>query len=444
MSGRFIAGAQPRVFRYSASASLSANAPYSEAAKRISLPTRDQAIVYDAVDDFSVKDYTLALAAQIGAPNITHVSRISKKRICFYLTTVEIAKRVVEQQNKLTVKNEKGEEQEVFALPLKSPTKKILISNVHADIPNWYLEDLLKKEYSVNMKSKIIDIRVGFQEPELSNIQSFRKHFHIDPDEEEKVPQCMKIISDDGAEFLYFTSDKLICFQCKQEGHLAKFCKEGQKNPPSDFPSIQELPGTNVNKTGATEETNIAISKLNEPTDVNTNNNLFLKPDIPHQPKRGLSTSTNSTISVNKQTEIDHTRKSRRTKRLKNNEDEVVEDKIAIASTEDIKRELSSVNALDNEMGEEYPLSIDSLTAFLKETHGVSDVHPIMIKYTKDEPGVLRMLKNVYARLRSGNLRARCKRILHKLDKSTPPRRRSSKSSMEEDSEYSDSSDQTK
>nr|XP_034192204.1 uncharacterized protein LOC117609699 [Osmia lignaria] len=72
---------------------------YASTVQATTFPTKDQAIVANAVEGITIKEYVSAIGLLINPSNIRFVSRISKNRVCMHLASQEIA-------NKLTENNE--------------------------------------------------------------------------------------------------------------------------------------------------------------------------------------------------------------------------------------------------------------------------------------------------------------------------------------------------
>ena len=69
----------------------SSKVSYAQATQQVECPTRKQAIVVDAVEGISVHDYITAMAKLTSSFNIRFVSKISHRRVCFYMDSKETA-----------------------------------------------------------------------------------------------------------------------------------------------------------------------------------------------------------------------------------------------------------------------------------------------------------------------------------------------------------------
>ncbi|CAG5093286.1 Similar to Transposon TX1 uncharacterized 82 kDa protein (Xenopus laevis) [Cotesia congregata] len=126
--------------------------------------------------------------------------------------------------------------------------------------------------------SAVTTLRARLSAPGLQHVMSFRRQVYIKPEDVEKIPSSWKIDFDDTTYWIYPTLDNIICFLCKQKGHLTKSCP------------------TKTSETGETDEnkankTIIDIKKTQNPSDNSTRH-----PQVSNFPtlsaKRPLSTSS--------------------------------------------------------------------------------------------------------------------------------------------------------
>ena len=104
---------------------------YSQAAQESMFPTKVQAIVSDAIDGLTLKEYTQADCNLINPSNIRFVSRISRNRVCLYLANKDIVNEKV-KKTKVKIGDSILE-----IRPLISKHQRIIISNVCSIIPHW-------------------------------------------------------------------------------------------------------------------------------------------------------------------------------------------------------------------------------------------------------------------------------------------------------------------
>ncbi|KAL3281668.1 hypothetical protein HHI36_004874, partial [Cryptolaemus montrouzieri] len=101
------------------------------------VPSREQAVVMNFIETYTLAGYAKSLATLIGARNITHVSRISNNRVCIYLANKDLVDNLL-QHNSIFINID-----EINIRRLISPAKRIVISNVCPSITNDNIEDAL-------------------------------------------------------------------------------------------------------------------------------------------------------------------------------------------------------------------------------------------------------------------------------------------------------------
>lgn len=195
---------------------------FSLALKSETYPNKSLAIVIEDQEGISIKDYVSKIATIVNPTDIRFVSRISNNRICFFFSTQRIAEHIVNTHRYITINNQK-----LNLRPLINKHVRVVISNVCPVIPNESILSVLNK-HGINPPTKISFIRAGISEPGFSHILSFRRQIYIDPDDIEKLPDSALISHEDTTYRIYFTTDNISCYLCKQEGHMASQCPSYQ------------------------------------------------------------------------------------------------------------------------------------------------------------------------------------------------------------------------
>ena len=106
--------------------------------------------------------------------------------------------------------------------PLINPTQRLILSNVSPSIPHEYIEKFLTN-INIRMTSKLTFLRTGIQETNFTHIMSFRRQYFVNPDDLPKIRQSFLVNHDNTQYRIFASTDKLNCFLCKQEGHVAKY-----------------------------------------------------------------------------------------------------------------------------------------------------------------------------------------------------------------------------
>lgn len=153
---------------------------YANATSSDVFPTKDQAIVIEAREGISIKEYTNEVAKITDPRNIRFISRISNNRICIFLSSKEEAENLTDKHKLITIKD-----QELTIRPLINKHKRVIISNVCPVIPHMIIEKELAK-LKIKNTTKISFLRAGIHEANFSHIMSFRRQMFVDPDDLKK------------------------------------------------------------------------------------------------------------------------------------------------------------------------------------------------------------------------------------------------------------------
>lgn len=154
-------------------------------------PKKDQAIVFDSIDNIPQIDYVLAICKLIPSKCINYVSRISNNRFCVYFTDKNSVDYLIENHSNIVINDHSS----IKIRRLINPAKRIIISNVSPAIPNISIKALLQ-EHNIQLLSQITHINAGFNIKELAHILSFRRQVYINPNDFAKLPSSLLIIHD--------------------------------------------------------------------------------------------------------------------------------------------------------------------------------------------------------------------------------------------------------
>lgn len=293
---------------------------YAQIAKNDSFPTKNQAIIVDAINDIPLNDYITAIGKIIDPSNIRFASKISNNRVCVYIANQKIADDPIDSIRTIKVSNS------VLSIrPLISRNKRIVISNVPPSIPHSILTDALSK-FNVKPMSSIIFLRAGINEPGFSHILSFRRQMYIAPEDIEKIPDAIHINFEDTNYWIYLSGDSPVCFICKQDGHVASQCNtniDNNTNSRSKTKNKVSYADINIQEQTTLEPlptqrptTLITLSNCSQPpihkstviTTMNTeptNNLLIIKDILPskrqHSDIASFTLEQSSTITHNKE-----------------------------------------------------------------------------------------------------------------------------------------------
>ncbi len=110
---------------------------YANAMSTDVFPTKDQAIIIDAQEGLTIKDYVNSLSNIVDANEIRFISRIANNRVCTFLSSKTIADKLTNSHKIIKIKH-----YELKLRPLLTKVKRIIISNVCPIIPHSVIEDV--------------------------------------------------------------------------------------------------------------------------------------------------------------------------------------------------------------------------------------------------------------------------------------------------------------
>ena len=389
----------------SSSQKPSAKASYAQVAQDLPLMSKDQAIIIDTSGSFTVREYTLALGKQIGPENIRAVSRVSQGRVCFFLNSKDTVDRLIDNESKLTI----GE----LSIPIRpyiSRAKRIIISNVLPIIPTQLLIDEFEK-LQIPLMSQITYLRAGNNEPGYTHIISFRRQVYINPEDVSKLPPSIKINYDDTIYWIYFSTEKLTCFLCKEEGHVARFCKNVAELP-TILPSIETDNGIENEETTKAEKS--MASPLTEPMKNKERTATdSIKPTTNAMPppaciKRPLSSNASSCGGTS--TTADQANK----KIIKKPKRETKGSEISISA---IQAQLDPAKEFIKKNSKNFPLDFDHLSELLFKAYDNINILETSRTYTQDTSAIVNMLVELTPHILERKLKSRIGRLVNKLKK---------------------------
>uniref|UniRef100_A0ABD2XS77 CCHC-type domain-containing protein n=1 Tax=Trichogramma kaykai TaxID=54128 RepID=A0ABD2XS77_9HYME len=303
--------------------------------------------------------------------------------------------------------------------PLSNQTKKILISNVASCITNQELTQQLKS-LQVEPLSAITFVRSGSKTPGYEHVFCFRRHVYIKPGDVAKIPPRLDFKHDNEPYTVYFSSEKLTCFSCKEEGHIAKFCKnlvaptqeeiDQHTETPEETSSSADIPESSRNST--------SLGTAASPPSKSSPRLIKNTPVIPStlSQKRQLASPSPTKLrplsydsSSSKKLAFSSPGQSAdpAVKRVKQAE--------VYPTLEEIKKLIDPAVSHLKTNSDVYPIEVESLSEFLLQTYGTTNVYSTVKKFTSNTEALVKMLSDTKRLINCINLKARITRLIKKL-----------------------------
>lgn len=404
-------------------------------------PKKDQAIVTDSVDKARIEDYLEAIVKKIKPEFIVAASKITQNRFCCYLNNAQLVEKLTQEgNNELEICGTK-----VTMRPYVARLKRIIFSNLHPCIPNQVILDKLT-EFEVVPKSNMTFLRVGADNPAFAHIVCFRRQIYVEPEEIEKLPDDFIIKHEDTSYHIYVTTDKMTCFQCKQDGHTTKFCplnnQQTQSQTQYDLVLNQNIHSHSHSEnkeassstseptavTASAESAQIAPQSANVNTvntditsaEANNNNNmqfngqnLFAAPSFKNENKRTRSNVSTSSISSQAQATKKNSQhitppvKKQKAQKLST---DVINDEINAAKIE-----------IPNTVTSTFPITFEQLKKIIETSTSMKyrEIPSEIIKYTVDHNGLTTMFNEVNKKISNIALKTRLTKIINAVKVST-------------------------
>ncbi|KAF0709691.1 DNA replication licensing factor MCM4-like [Aphis craccivora] len=182
------------------------------------IPKKDQALLIDIDDNIPHKDYIIAIGNLVQPSNILFASRISKGRLCIFLSSNSLVNNLIDNNPYITIQQQQFKLRKFF-----NPNKRIILSNVYPNIP----PDIIANEFiklNIPLCSPITPLRAGIQVEDFTHILSFRRQTFIQHDDLIKLPPTILINYEDTYYRIFLSDDSLTCYLCKAQGHIASHC----------------------------------------------------------------------------------------------------------------------------------------------------------------------------------------------------------------------------
>lgn len=397
---------------------------YSQAAKLTSVmdvfPEREQAIVLSVVEDLKLVDYVATVGQIVGPKNVIFASKISNNRICIYLANTNLVDFVVSNHSITTINN-----REVHIRRLVTPAKRVIFSNVSPNIPHYLLEAAIQN-MGLKKVSPVTFLRASLPTEEFGHVLSFRRQIYVHPDDTITMPSSIVINYKDMSYRIFLSYDELVCFACKQAGHIANNCPNQKDNTSTVLRNTTTDHTSNINEVHLLNDTvqeTIEDVIANSEFHVQNTRDETLIPEIPRAGKRcapSTSSLTSRSVSINEELTTDVTDLENFVKPsidLTNNKYKKVKRSDSQDNNISLAELLLPAKTMINKENPPFELAFDQLVDFMENSHGSPDPLSVSLLYTKNTPALLDMLTKIYPFLTHRGTKSKLTKLRNKIQK---------------------------
>ena len=178
----------------------------------------------------------------------------------------------------------------------------------------------------------------------------------------------MKINFEDSFFWIYFTTDKVVCFTCNAEGHLQKHCQNVDVSKPEQ----------SINNQTSMETRKITNNEQNKEENIISESNISMFPPLlPHNRAKRPSSTNASVISApeNKVNNGVTTKSTRKKTKLGNDGKHTIEE---------VKEKLEPAKTYIDDNFNVTNMDFDTLSNLMLETYGNNNIENIITKYNQD------------------------------------------------------------
>lgn len=409
------------------------------------VPDRNQAIIFDAIDNTNKDEYIIATGDIVGPKNIMFASRVSNNRICIYLSSKDIVETFINEKEGITINNNF-----IKARRLVSPAKRIILSNVSPALPHDVILEEFKK-LNLQVVSPMSFIGAGINNPEYKHVLSFRRQIYVILENNDILPESLLISYKENYFRIFISTDEIRCFTCKKLGHVAQKCPaslqetnnaiesitnselptdssvDSQSVPQPDIQSVAQSvsqPGLQENrqvKSKNTEVTQPTVSRAGEKVKKPKNLTPIKIVDCSQSKKRQAPSTTESDTKIteddiNDQSLAPDSSKKKEITPPQFKKPEPKKKKEYNIATEDTVY-YKEIEGLFNEKVE--VIDFNNFCNFLSDTKGRKDVLDIARSYTSDMGSLLELIVKSIRIVKTNSLKGRLKRIAKKIKRSS-------------------------
>jgi len=400
---------------------------FAETLGNSSYPKKEQAIVFDAVDEVSQIEYIKKIGDIVEPKNIISVSRISKKRFCIFLNSKQLVNELITNHKTIEIQNKS-----ILIRHLYNPDKRFILANVYNNIPNSIILEALR-HHNIIPSSPITCLRAGIQLEGYTHILSFRRQLFVKAEDIPKMPSSILINYDGTNHRIFISDDQVTCFSCKMTGHVASKCPFSIESQTDNIEDCSE-PTDLINFIDNTDSNTLTENARNN--DLINNDNLEMEIDQTTTTtdkggiKRAASNSTTSNvtqepISVINQTGTKTTDEKKQTITVstatKIQKDQIIKKSKTVIRSNSTEKLIENINThieparnlFDN--NKDINIDFDQLKNIIINIQGNSDPIDICKQYGTDTKTLLNTIELVRPLIKSQGLKNRLTRLSNKL-----------------------------
>lgn len=391
-------------------------------------PKKEQAIIMNTIETLTLTDYVVAIGDLVPQPkDITFAFYMSNKRVCIYLSTVELVNQIVNNHSSIKI-----QDHDVCIRRLITPTRRVILSNICPTIPHEYLEKVLQ-DLKLKLVSPVSFLRAGITRKDIyGHVFSSRRQVYIQIDDGTQLPSSIAIKFEDTNYRIFLNFDEMKCFICKQEGHIARTCpsqntslsqttlsttsqggselpQESNTSPSRDIPTMSRGGAEQLQESSPIVDN---VTKDNQSSDIDSESHHHL------QNKRTATTIESTSTSnipdeVGNASETDKrpdrfkipkTSKQKRLKRSPSEEKPTPIEEIMEPVKEYFQKDITTSL-----------LTYDQLVDFLSNVEGNPDPISVARDYTDDIPKLLELLAKLYPIFKHRSIKNRITRLRKKM-----------------------------
>lgn len=204
---------------------------YSSVVKKVNIPNKELGVVLMATNkDIRAMEYIKNIGNIVTPKNITHASWMGNNRFCIFLKDVSSVDMLMLNRNFIKIDGV-----DIPMRRLVTPAKRIILSGVMPFVSDEAIENLLKAN-GLQVVSPVTHLKISQGDDEYSHILSFRRQVFIVPPESGELPASFDLEYQQENLRIFLESEKIICYKCKNDGHIARFC-QNLILPPSNLVS---------------------------------------------------------------------------------------------------------------------------------------------------------------------------------------------------------------